>query len=204
MVRIYFCDACKFCGCYEKLLALLTEERRNKASRLLKDEDKMLSALSGAMLGKVFGNNEPLLYNEHGKPYFEHGKRFSLSHSKNLAVLAVSDFEIGVDAETPKSVNESVMCRCFTEEEINFVSGSPENFARIWTLKEAAVKLLGKGITFPLKSFSVLPFDGERTVGGTKMSFFTTIIMGVPVSVAFDPREKEFEIKEFEPEEIIG
>lgn len=204
MVRIYFCDACKFCGRYEKLLALLTEERRNKAERLLRDEDKMLSALSGAMLRKEFGNDEPILCSEHGKPYFEHGERFSLSHSKNLAVLAVSDFEIGVDAETPKSVNESVMCRCFTEDERDFVNGSPENFARIWTLKEAVVKLLGKGLTFPLKSFSVLPFDEEHIVGGTKMSFFTTIIMGVPVSVAFDPREREFEIKEFEPEEIIG
>ncbi len=206
MVQIYFCNAEKFCGFYEKLLPLLPKERQDKANRFLKYEDKLLSALSGAMLKKVLDVNRDgkLLYNEHGKPYLEHGKAFSISHSGKLAVLAVSDSELGIDVESPKAINERVMRHCFTDDEAAFVEGSPENFALIWTLKEAAVKLLGKGLSFPLKSFSVLPFDEKHEVDGTEMYFFSTIILGVPFSAASYHREKDFTVKEFEPEELIG
>lgn len=205
-MEVYFCDARKFLGRYEEAAALLPKERREKASRLLKYEDRLLSALSGLMLKKVLGVDRDgmLLYNEHGKPYLEHGKCFSISHSGDFAVLAVSEDKIGADIEIPKRVNESVMHRCFTKAETAFVNGSPESFARIWTLKEAAVKLLGKGIGFPLKSFSVLPFDEKHFIGGTEMYFFSILIMGAPFGAATSRKETEFKIKEFEPEELLG
>ena len=205
-MEIYFCDARKFRGCYEKAAALLPKERQDKAFRFLKYEDRVLSVLSGLMLKKVLGVDRDgmILYNEHGKPYLEHGKRFNISHSGNLALLAVSEVEIGADIEVLKTVNESVMRRCFTEDEAAFVNGSPENFARVWTLKEAAVKLLGKGISFPLKSFSVLPFDEKHLIDGTEMYFFSTIIMGAPFAAATNYKETEFKIKEFEPGDLMG
>ena len=38
-------------------------------------------------------------YTDKGKPYIENGKKFSISHSGNIVIVAVSDFEVGVDAE---------------------------------------------------------------------------------------------------------
>lgn len=204
MGQIYFCNAEKFQGLYEKLLPFIPKERQKKVNRLLKNEDRLLSALSGAMLKKVLciDENETFLYNEHGKPYIEHGKHFSVSHSGDIAVLAVSDNDIGVDVELPKEANEKVMRRCFTEEEMAFASSSPKDFALVWTMKESAVKLLGKGLSFPLKNFSVLPFNEKHMVDGTEMYFFSTIILGVPLTAASYGNE-EFTIKEFKPEELI-
>lgn len=190
---------------YEDCLFFLPEERRQKAERLINKNDALLSASAGLMLRKVLGITEDgmLLYNEHGKPFLEHGPCFSVSHSRKYAVLAVSEKEIGVDIEMHEGADPAVMKRCFTEDEQDYANLSTENFLRIWTAKEAVLKLLGTGFAFSPKSFSVLPLDAEHEINGVKMRFFCGNIGGVPLTAAYCGEKEDFEIREFLPEDLL-
>lgn len=87
---------------------------------------------------------------EKGKPYFVQGPNFNISHAKNLVVLAMADRNVGIDVEAARPCKESVMKKCFSEDEIQRVTDDPlkrdETFTEIWTTKEAMAKLTGRGI----------------------------------------------------------
>ncbi len=204
-MKVYYCKTEKFEHCYEKAISLLSQERREKTERYLKKEDKLLSLTTGLMLRKVFGEDysEKIKYNEHGKPFFEHGPCFSVSHSKNIAILAVSENNIGADIEGAKAVSEAVIKRCFTEEEQIYAFLSTQNTLYVWTAKEAVLKLLGCGFSFSPKNFSVLPFEEKHEIKRAKIGFIRTEICKIPLTVAYEGEENEAEILEFQPEDLI-
>lgn len=206
MAEIYFCDAEKFAPFYDKMLSLLPKERAEKSKRLLKQEDKILSAAAGLMVIKIFGNDafDKMKFGEHGKPFFEHGEFFSISHSKRYSVLAVSDEEIGADIEMRSELKNSVIDRCFTEEEQIYAKLSTENFLRIWTAKEAVLKLLGTGFSYSPRGFSVLPLYDKSKINGLDMRFFCTRINGALLTAAYCGDNKQFAIREFLPEDLIN
>lgn len=92
-----------------------------------------------------------------GKPILMHdeGRSFSLSYSKDLAVLAVCQgAEIGVDIEWrhPDRSFLEMARRYFFPGETRYLSGLQEDmlveeFYRIWTLKESWLKATGIGIS---------------------------------------------------------
>lgn len=107
-------------------------------------------------------------YGESGKPYLENYPElyFSLSHSEDYVVCAISDKEIGVDIQKEKdNPLERVVARFFsTKENIIYqnLSSNEEKrswFYRTWSAKEAYIKLTGKGLGQGLSTFSV---DFER------------------------------------------
>lgn len=82
------------------------------------------------------------------KPYFKDYPdiRFSISHSGNLVVLAMSETEVGIDIEEIKPRNfEAVVNRHFSEDEKK-EAADLEGFLRVWTRKEAYLKLTGEGL----------------------------------------------------------
>ena len=94
-----------------------------------------------------------------GKPYLRGGEfEFNLSHSDRFAACAISDKPVGLDIQTLSQCRESLVRRCFTEEEQDAVFSSKdpqETFTRIWCRKESFVKCLGRGLRIPLRSFDV-------------------------------------------------
>lgn len=100
--------------------------------------------------------------NSHGKPYFEslHNFYFNVSHSDDLTVIAVSDQNIGIDAEKLRTPNLKVAKR-FCEDEYAYINKnpSPTAFFEIWTKKEAYLKYTGEGLHGRLNSFSVFKTD---------------------------------------------
>ena len=76
-------------------------------------------------------------------------------------MLAVSDSEIGVDIECKTDPGRRVTERFFTEAEKSYVRND-DDFRRIWTMKEAFIKCLGKGLSIPLRSFSVAKQDEKQ------------------------------------------
>ena len=203
MPQIYYCDMTKFEHFYDDIVFCLSEERRRKAERLINKNDALLSATAGLMLEKlvVEPQNKTVEYNEHGKPFFEHGPGFSISHSWRYSVLAVSEGDIGVDIEMRETPKEAVIKRCFTEDEQRFAKESIKNFLRIWSAKEAVLKFLGTG--FSPKNFSVLPLDEEKEISGRKIKLFCAEINGIPLTVAYCGNDYDFEIKEFQPEDLL-
>ncbi len=190
---------------YEECIALLPPKRKTKAEKLINKNQALLSAVSGLMLRKVLGitEDEQFSYNEHGKPFLEHGPCFSLSHSRRFAVLAVSEDEIGTDIEMNRDINEGIMKRCFTEEETASAKMSTENYLRIWTAKEAVLKLLGTGFAFSPKNFSVLPLEAEHEINGIRMRFFCSKLKDAPLTAAYCGNDDEFTLMEFFPEDLI-
>jgi 4'-phosphopantetheinyl transferase len=87
---------------------------------------------------------------------------FNLSHSRDLAVLALSHSAIGVDLEFERSLPDpdGVVRRFFSREESAAYFALPHAlrpcaFAAAWTLKEAYLKACGEGLRRRLDSFSV-------------------------------------------------
>ncbi len=98
-------------------------------------------------------------YNEFGKPYLFNNKndlQFNISHCDDIVVLAFTNFnDIGVDVERIKEIDdmEGVIDLCFTQYEKNWFSSiydnsKTETFYKIWTVKEAFIKNIGKGFSF--------------------------------------------------------
>lgn len=79
-----------------------------------------------------------------GKPYIEGEKMFfSIAHTQGLCTVAISKRPVGVDCEAKeRTLGELLIKRIFTEEEI---SGGLSPII-LWTLKEAACKLSGRGV----------------------------------------------------------
>ncbi len=98
----------------------------------------------------------------YGKPYFSENPafQFSISHSHDWVVLAISNMPIGVDVERRGVNKPQIVQRCFHQAEQEFFFSLPETaqsaaFYDMWVLKESAVKALGTGMHFPFRSFSV-------------------------------------------------
>lgn len=110
-------------------------------------------SLLADMLSQHFGINlskEKISENEYGKPELSgENVYFNISHSNGAVVCAVSDKPVGVDIEYIKEMRPGIINRCFTDNEKKAILSS-RDFYRLWTLKEAYVKMLGLGISHTL------------------------------------------------------
>lgn len=104
-------------------------------------------------------------YGAYGKPELasEHMLRFNLSHSHEVALLAVAlDAEVGVDVEHVRAdfASEEIARRFFSRAEVEVFNALPKEeqvaaFFRCWTRKEAYIKAIGKGLSQALDAFDV-------------------------------------------------
>ena len=98
-----------------------------------------------------------------GKPQLKNltDYHFSISHSRNLIVFTGSKYPTGIDAEHIRSYNRKLALRFFSNEEYNHIEASVPHmqayeFTRLWTMKEAYVKMTGIGLSIPVNSFCVI------------------------------------------------
>lgn len=90
---------------------------------------------------------------EYGKPYVygADGVFVSVTHDKDICLVAVSDREVGIDTERVdrKIKNPAALAkRYFCDDEIAFLGENPSSleFTDMWVKKEALAKLIGKGV----------------------------------------------------------
>lgn len=97
--------------------------------------------LNNILMRHIAGPIE-ILKTENGKPYLKgNGAYFSLSHSKNLAAVAVSDSPVGVDLEVITK-NHTFFKTRFSEREQSEIIAE-RDFLVHWTAREAFIKLNG-------------------------------------------------------------
>lgn len=111
------------------------------------------------MIKELYGREEfTLAFNENGKPYLDFCF-FSISHSGDFAVCAVSDSPVGVDIERMKGFKQRDKYMLFTPTESEYVnkSDSRNRFYTLWTRKEAYVKAKGGVIADAAKTELVTP-----------------------------------------------
>ena len=120
--------------------------------------------------GIAYNEDTPLIKSDMGKPSLAgHPEiHFNLSHANGIAACIVSGSECGIDCEKVRSFRENVVKRAFSEREKELIYSNPEEnrdllFFRMWTLKEAYVKALGVGISYPL-STTGFTFENGRII----------------------------------------
>ena len=96
---------------------------------------------------------------------------FSLSHTDGLAVCAVSDSVVGVDAEPLLRAAPKVAQKYFSAEEQQFTALGGGNFARLWTLKEAYGKFTGEGVMPALRMPFIKHGKPKLEVNGCRLAF---------------------------------
>lgn len=116
------------------------------------------------MIYKVFQipfADQHLSYGEYEKPYLTniHDVHFNISHSGQYVACAVADQPVGIDIQEIISYRPELAVRVCSEKEISLVASSYDpsyTFTKIWTQKEAYIKMTGRGISDSLKSISVM------------------------------------------------
>ncbi len=163
----------------EALLAFVSEERRMKIRRYRFSKDKKHSLYASLLLSFACTDQYDLAFDEidpiwpgSGKPVLRSHPEihFSISHSGGCAAVAVSDAEIGLDAELIGKAPVNVLKRAFCPAEIRQIQSADDpdpEFFRIWTRKEAYGKYLGTGLSSQvLKTDTMLPEHDRHITEG--------------------------------------
>jgi 4'-phosphopantetheinyl transferase len=113
-------------------------------------------------------------YAAHGKPYLaDSSLRFNISHSGAVAVIALARAEVGVDVELPRARRSDAIARRFYapgEVERLFAQADEarraDAFFRLWTCKEAFLKVTGEGLSRSTRSYEIA-LDPPRLIWAT-------------------------------------
>lgn len=147
-----------------QLLDIFPENRRKKILSCRRKNNRLQSYGASLLLHRILNEHGKsmgdVFYSETGKPMIE-GIFFSISHSANRVMCAVSSETVGCDIEKIKEGEhleqrlEKVAKRFFSEHEVRKLEHVSEEerksaFYQIWTMKEGYVKMTGEGLTIPL------------------------------------------------------
>ena len=159
--------------CFQSsFLQLLSPDEKNRAQkfRFAKDSRNFITArgILRSLIGKYLEINPAEIsfqYSEFGKPSIADNNylHFNISHSQNIALFAFTKkFNIGVDVEfvNPDIEVKDIATNFFSTNEIMNLLALPEKqqtlgFFNCWTRKEAFIKAVGEGLSFPLDKFEV-------------------------------------------------
>lgn len=135
----------------QRMLPLVSAQRREQALKFKHTFGQYCCLKSWLMLFDLIGIPEyrdiEWQYNEHGKPYWENGPYFSISHCKQGIAVAIDDQPIGIDIEGIRHADADLIARTMNEEErLRIKELGIREFTRLWTRKEAVVKAQGVGI----------------------------------------------------------
>lgn len=136
-------------------MALLPPWRREQALRYRFFSGQRDCTLSYLLLCQAlkeeYGIEEKptFVIGEHGKPSLLEFPyiHFNLSHCSNAIACAVGDTPIGIDVEsTERKISDALVRHTMSPQEQEEIAGNPIRFFRLWTQKEALVKLRGTGL----------------------------------------------------------
>lgn len=149
------------------------KQQRILRQRVKQNADNMLvgAALARLMLWKYFhvAPTAKIAYGAYGKPYlpdYPHA-HFNISHSGQYVACAVCERPVGLDIQVIKPYDPDVARLVCTAEELQQIETSADSsieFTRIWTRKEAYLKMLGCGLIKKKKLLESPPPSKVQTV----------------------------------------
>lgn len=148
---------------WQSALPLLSEQRREQVLRFKHEQGRKTCVAAYMLLceglRKEYGIAEPpvFIYGEHGKPALVSYPdiHFSLSHCREVAACVVDRRPVGIDVETIRPFKERLMQYTMNDSEVERIRQAERpdvEFIRLWTMKEAVLKLTGEGISRNLKT----------------------------------------------------
>jgi len=151
----------------ERLLPSVDSEKRKRVMKFYRWEDTLRTLFADLMIRNIIVNktalgNDEIYFskNEYGKPSLKHSEvlHFNLSHSGDWVVCAVDEQPVGIDVEEIAPVDLDISKHYFSKDEHEDLLSKPDQIAyffTLWTLKESYIKIVGKGLSLPLNSFSI-------------------------------------------------
>lgn len=158
----------------QRLLPLLSHQRRERTLAYKFLSGQYCCAKSYELLLRIlpeFAHNEKdrgveqslrdwtgeFVFNEHEKPFLQSRQSgeaisnidFNLSHCAKGIALAIDNLPIGIDIESFRNPSEALLKRTMNVQEIQQIEAASQpdvEFTRLWTQKEALLKLMGTGI----------------------------------------------------------
>lgn len=139
----------------EAALPHLPQQRRERVLGYKPMLSRKLSALAWLLLEQALREHgvetvPEMAFGESGKPYFPSMPElhFSLSHCPRAVACAVGERPVGVDVESIRPYRPQLGRYVLNESELAQVEGGDcdREFVRLWTRKEALVKMRGTGL----------------------------------------------------------
>lgn len=147
------------------------KQERILRQRAKQNADNMLlgAALARHMIWETFHlplSRQHIAYGPHGKPYLRDcpNVHFNFSHSGQYVAFAVADRPVGIDVQVIGAYRPEVAVRVCSDEELARIGASDDptaEFTKLWTRKEAYLKMLGCGI---IGGIGKLPVGDETQV----------------------------------------
>ena len=146
----------------EEALPLLSVQRREQCLRFKHELGRKQCAAAYLLLcqglREEYGITEPPIfeYGEHGKPVIVGHPEicFNISHCREAVMCVLSNKPVGVDIESVHRYSESLARYTMNDEEMKQILQAENpavQFTKLWTMKEAVLKLSGHGLTDNLK-----------------------------------------------------
>lgn len=168
MVEVWIADAFPLMDqrIYNKYYKELPDWRKEKADRMRKQEDKVLSVAAWSLWSYI--KKEKKLVEK---------TVFNLSHSGHWVMCAFSDApgaSIGCDLEKNGKFREGVAKRFFCESEYQYIMemNSEEErckmFYRYWVLKESFMKATRAGMALDMRTYEIEWDEEEQPILLTK------------------------------------
>jgi 4'-phosphopantetheinyl transferase len=173
---------------FEQYWEMLSTQERERANQFRFEKHRRRFVTGRGELRRILGRYLTLSpqavalgYGPEGKPFCASQPPgwkicFNLSHSENTAALAISSgFEVGIDIERTRPIEECVPLEVFSNKERAQFTALPDGeqngvFFENWARKEACLKALGTGFILPPIHFEFdLSIRGDTTprfVGG--------------------------------------
>ena len=148
----------------------LTVDEQQAFAKLRRASDRRSRLVTRAVLRRQLGRklgcapiDVPLSFQMNGKPVLDGADsqrwHFNVSHSEDVALMAVSDSPVGVDVETGFDGDAMVLAQQFFSHAEHQRVARADNvlaaFLSVWTAKEAVVKMSGHGLRVDTRSFCV-------------------------------------------------
>ena len=178
-LAIYILQLDTSIGHLPNILNIISFDEIAKARRYCSEKLFNRSVISYGILRYILGHylNTPpkdieFHYSQYGKPYIKNSSlQFNLSHSENLVLYAVANQQVGIDIEyVDVNLNYLELVEFVSSlEEMELFTSLPKEirvkkFYYLWNIKEAIVKAIGYGLSYPIKEIQVLSNNSGRVI----------------------------------------
>lgn len=170
-VNIYVLSTSEVEKNFDFVVSNLLPYQVEKARKFKQRNDYLLN-MAGSYLVNKFTPNSKESISKFGKP-FKKGVEYNVSHSGEIAVLAIAKKPVGVDIEKIKDYNKNILSKIASNQEIERTKSNGD-FAVLWTLKESLLKCTGTGID---KHLDTVPAFDIRKKFYNSMEYHSKIVM---------------------------
>lgn len=170
-------------------------EKKKKIDKLKKETDKLVSILGEYLLAQLLKKyynidykKVKFNYNKNGKPFISnYNIFFNISHSHNFAACIISDNECGIDIELVRPVNLNIINTFTNSNEKEYILNNNADvyyrLFKIFTLKEAYLKMMGSKIT-NIKNIKLIINSNDIKCLDNNIIFFSKIDNNIIISIS--------------------